>query len=169
MNARPDGWGRSWTRLALRGKTGEPDVTKLVPQPEELHTDTPSTTARRTSTTDIDDPTPGPRDGQITGIAGFIKHGPRRREPDETAGAGQNRKVPHHRCAAVGRRTTEMCHRIRHRRDGVSCWRRAARARGFPSSRRWPGGTRLPRTALRASRQRGDANRPEHRQYGRRT
>ncbi|PXX06310.1 hypothetical protein [Mycolicibacterium moriokaense] len=70
LKARPDGWGRFLETVGFCGEGDEPDVGKLVTQLKYFKS-TPSATEANLDY-DLDDPTPGLGDGQITVDRGFI-------------------------------------------------------------------------------------------------
>ena len=93
LNARPDGWGRFLETVGFCGEDGEPDVAKLVTQ-LKYYKSTPSATEANLDY-DLDDPTPGLGDGQITVDRGFINMSAPEGNPTKPPVLVRTRKVAH--------------------------------------------------------------------------
>jgi hypothetical protein len=93
LKARPDGWGRFLETVGFCGEQGEPDVGKLVTQ-LKYYKSTPSATEANLDY-DLDDPTPGLGDGQITVDRGFINMSAPQGDPTKPPVLVRTRKVAH--------------------------------------------------------------------------
>lgn len=93
LPARPDGWGRFLETVGFCGEPGEPVVAKLVTQ-LKYYKSTPKPTEANLDF-DLDDPTPGQGDGQVTVDRGFINMSAPDGDPAKPPVLVRTRKVVH--------------------------------------------------------------------------